>query len=116
MSLVHVETFQPLVTERGEHSNASYAEHNLLGEAVSFVAAIKVVAQLSVPLRVFRYVRIEKIDRYVVPTNTAYLVLPATQADGSPFNAYRDPLGKLGEKIFYHPTSRDLFLDAVLVQ
>ena len=59
MTFVHVEAREAVVAQRAQHPHPADAEHRLLAEAIPRVAAVKIVSQFPVPLRVLGQVTVQ---------------------------------------------------------
>jgi hypothetical protein len=64
-----VETFDPVISEGPKHPHSSDPENHFLTEAVTLIAAVKIMSQRSVPFCIFSKIGIQEVDRNLIASD-----------------------------------------------
>ena len=112
VAFVHVEAREFMVAEFAQHPHAADAHHDFLAKPIPLIPAIKMVGDPAVPLRVFREVGIEQIDRHAAAFNARDVVLPCPEVDRAAADDDRGAWGELLEEILDLPFAGFLDLRA----
>ncbi len=116
MALVHVVAFEPLVAHCRKYANATDAEDRFLGKTVKLVSAVKVMRKLSIPLRVFGDIGIQKVNRDMLTADSGNFVFPTAQTYTPILDSHRYPFGHFGQIILDVPLPGQLRLYAFAIE
>src|SRR3989337_3805774 len=116
MSFIHMKSLDTIVSKSPKHSDAAHAQNNFLTEPVMLISSVKEMGECSVPLRIFREIRIQKENRHLKIANSFDLISPGPEMNGSPFHGNRGSLGHLFQKVLDGPCRRLLPLPSVRLE
>jgi hypothetical protein len=118
MAFIHVETFDPVISEDSKHPYSSDPENHFLTEPVMPITAVKIMSQRSVPFGIFGKIGIQEVDRNLIAiaSNAWDLVLPGTQLDGPSLDRDRGSYGHLFQKVINDPLTGLLSLPSILFE
>src|SRR4030067_1035177 len=116
MSFIHMKSFDTVVSKGPKYSYATDPENHFLTESIMLIASVKKMGELSVPLRIFREIRIQKENRHLKIANSFDLISPGPQMNGSPFHGNRGSLGHLFQKVLDGPCRKLLPLPSVRLE
>src|SRR6266567_967174 len=98
MPFIHVIAGEVCVTQFAKDSHSADAEQGFLAQPVMSIIAVEMVGESSIPGRVFRQVRVEQIDRNLVPENSANRIFPRPETNLPPFDFYGSSCSVLFEQ------------------
>src|SRR3972149_12169703 len=113
MSFIHMKSLNPVISKSPEHPHTTDPENHFLTKTIMLISSIKEMGEGSVPLRIFREIRIQKENRHLKIANSFDLISPGPEMNGSPFHGNRDSLGHLSQKVLDGPCRRLLPLPSV---
>src|SRR4030042_3481728 len=103
MPLIHMEPFDPVIPESPEYLTAADSENNFLAEPIMLITPVKKMGERSVPFRIFRKIRIQKIDRDLKTADAFNFIPPRTEMNDSSLNLHGGSWQHLFEEIFDGP-------------
>ena len=116
MAFVHVETFDPVVSNDPKHPHSSDPENHFLAQPVMLVATVESMGERPVPIGIFGKIGIPKVDGNLIATDACDLIFPGTQLNGPSLYRDRGSYGHLFQKVINDPLTGLLSLPPILFE